>query len=80
MEGGIDTSHVSFVHRYEFDADPSLTVNGHMPSKKYIVGDPNVVFEIKEVPSGLTIFGRRNGEADFDITIVSPNGSFPGSP
>jgi nitrite reductase/ring-hydroxylating ferredoxin subunit len=64
MEGGIDTSHVSFVHRYEFDADPSLTVNGHMPSKKYIVGDPNVVFETKEVPSGLTIFGRRNGEAD----------------
>jgi phthalate 4,5-dioxygenase oxygenase subunit len=64
MEGGIDTSHVSFVHRYEFDVDPSLTLNGYMPSKKYIVGDPNVVFQTKEMPNGLTIFGRRNGEVD----------------
>jgi phthalate 4,5-dioxygenase oxygenase subunit len=64
MEGGIDTSHVSFVHRYEFDADPSLTWNGEMPSKKYIVGDPNVIFQNKVTPSGMTIFGRRNGEAD----------------
>jgi phthalate 4,5-dioxygenase len=64
MEGGIDTSHVSFVHRYEFDADPSLTLNGHMPSKKYIMGDPNVIFTNKVTPSGMTIFGRRNGEVD----------------
>ena len=64
MEGGIDTSHVSYVHRYEFDADPSLTIDGHMPSKKYIVGDPNVVFQTREMPNGLTIFGRRNGEED----------------
>jgi len=64
MEGGIDTSHVSYVHRFEFDADPSLSINGHLPSKKYIVGDPNVVFHVQEKPSGLTIFGRRNGEID----------------
>ena len=61
MEGGIDTSHVTWVHRYEVDVDP---MHMHSAANKYIKADRNVVFEIKEVPHGLTIFGRRMGEPD----------------
>ena len=61
MEGGIDTSHVSYVHRYEVDNDPMH--QGTM-ANHYIKADGNVVFEIEKTPFGLTLFGRRNGEAD----------------
>lgn len=61
MEGGIDTSHVSFVHRFEVDDDPF-----HQGSKAndYIKQDGNVTFEIERHGGGLTLFGRRNGEPD----------------
>jgi phthalate 4,5-dioxygenase oxygenase subunit len=61
MEGGIDTSHVSYVHRYEVDADPM-----HQGTKAldYIKADGNVIFEIEKTQFGLTLFGRRNGEPD----------------
>ena len=61
MEGGIDTAHVSYVHRYEVDTDPM-----HMGTKAldYIKADGNVIFDIEKTPFGLTLFGRRNGEAD----------------
>jgi nitrite reductase/ring-hydroxylating ferredoxin subunit len=61
MEGGIDTSHVSYVHRYEVDHDPL-----HQGTKAldYIKADGNVIFEIEKTPFGLTLFGRRNGEPD----------------
>jgi phthalate 4,5-dioxygenase len=61
MEGGIDTSHVTWVHRYEMDEDP---MHRHSAANKYIKADRNVEFEIEEVPHGLTIFGRRMGEPD----------------
>jgi phenylpropionate dioxygenase-like ring-hydroxylating dioxygenase large terminal subunit len=59
MEGGIDTSHVTWVHRYEVDRDPM-----HMHSKalEYIKKDSNVVFDIEEMPHGLTLYGRRLGD------------------
>ncbi len=61
MEGGIDTTHVSYVHRYEVDVDPM-----HKGTKAldYIKADGNVVFEIEKKPFGLTMYGRRNGEPD----------------
>ncbi|MBU7442608.1 aromatic ring-hydroxylating dioxygenase subunit alpha [Paraburkholderia fungorum] len=61
MEGGIDTSHVSYVHRYEVDDDPM-----HQGTKAldYIKADGNVIFEIEKQNFGLTLFGRRNGEPD----------------
>ncbi|MDB5991292.1 MAG: rieske 2Fe-2S domain protein [Herbaspirillum sp.] len=61
MEGGIDTAHVSYVHRYEVDNDPM-----HKDTKAldYIKADGNVIFEIEKQPFGLTLFGRRNGEPD----------------
>ncbi|HTP62928.1 MAG TPA: aromatic ring-hydroxylating dioxygenase subunit alpha [Burkholderiales bacterium] len=61
MEGGIDTSHVTWVHRYEVDVDP---MHMHSAANKYIKADRNVEFDIEEVAHGLTIFGRRKGESD----------------
>jgi hypothetical protein len=46
MEGGIDTSHVTWVHRYEMDVDP---MHMHSAANKYIKADRNVEFEIEEV-------------------------------
>ncbi|MGV3570641.1 MAG: Rieske 2Fe-2S domain-containing protein [Ramlibacter sp.] len=61
MEGGIDTSHVSFVHKFEVDDDPF-----HQGTKanEYIKKDGNVTFEIERHEGGLTLFGRRMGEPD----------------
>ena len=61
MEGGIDTTHASWVHRFELDQDP---MHKHAKANKYIKADRNAVFDLEESPHGLTIFGRRNGEAD----------------
>ena len=59
MEGGIDTSHVSWVHRYEVDVDP---MHKHSKALDYIKKDSNVIFDIEEMPHGLTMFGRRLGD------------------
>ena len=59
MEGGIDTSHVSWVHRYEVDKDP---MHKHSKALDYIKKDSNVVFDIEEMPHGLTMYGRRLGD------------------
>lgn len=61
MEGGIDTAHVSYVHRYEVDGDP---MHQGVKALDYIKADGNVVFEIEKTPFGLSLFGRRNGEPD----------------
>jgi phthalate 4,5-dioxygenase oxygenase subunit len=61
MEGGIDTAHVSYVHRYEVDVDP---MHQAVKALDYIKADGNVVFEIEKKPFGLTMYGRRNGEPD----------------
>jgi phthalate 4,5-dioxygenase len=61
MEGGIDTSHVTYVHRYEVDEDP---MHKGVKALDYIKADGNVMFEIEKTPFGLTLYGRRNGEPD----------------
>ncbi|HVL55770.1 MAG TPA: aromatic ring-hydroxylating dioxygenase subunit alpha [Burkholderiaceae bacterium] len=61
MEGGIDTAHVTWVHRYELDVDP---MHKHAAANKYVKADRNVIFDVEEAASGLRIFGRRNGEPD----------------
>lgn len=68
MEGGIDTSHVSFVHKFEVDGDPF-----HQGTKanEYIKKDGNVTFEIEQHDGGLTLFGRRNGEPDSNYWRVT---------
>ncbi|MBV9237937.1 MAG: aromatic ring-hydroxylating dioxygenase subunit alpha [Xanthobacteraceae bacterium] len=61
MEGGIDTSHVTYVHRFEVDDDP---MHRDTKANDYIKADGNVIFEIEQNACGLTLFGRRNGEPD----------------
>jgi phthalate 4,5-dioxygenase oxygenase subunit len=61
MEGGIDTAHVSYVHRYEMENDP--TFRG-VKANDYIRADGNVIFDIEKTDFGLTLYGRRNGEPD----------------
>jgi len=60
MEGGIDTAHVSYVHRFEVDNDPM-----HRGTKalEYIKADGNVIFEIEKNDFGMTLYGRRNADA-----------------
>ncbi len=59
IEGGIDTAHVSFVHKFSVDNDPM-----HQGSRAvdYIKADGNVIFDIEKNPFGLTLYGRRNGD------------------
>ena len=61
MEGGIDTAHVSYVHRYEVDGDP---MHQGTRAVDYIKADGNVVFEIEKTDFGLTLYGRRKGDPD----------------
>ncbi|MBV8030780.1 MAG: aromatic ring-hydroxylating dioxygenase subunit alpha [Betaproteobacteria bacterium] len=61
MEGGIDTSHVTYVHRYEVDEDP---MHRGTKANDYIKADGNVIFEVEENDFGCTLYGRRNGEPD----------------
>jgi len=61
MEGGIDTAHVSYVHRYEVDIDP---MHQGARANDYIKADGNVIFSIEKADFCMTLFGRRNGDAD----------------
>ncbi len=61
MEGGIDTAHVSYVHKYEMEQDP--TFKG-VKANDYIRADGNVIFDIEKTDYGLALYGRRNGEPD----------------
>ncbi len=61
MEGGIDTAHVSYVHRYEVDTDP---MHQGVKALDYIKADGNVVFEIEKTSFGMSLYGRRMGEPD----------------
>jgi nitrite reductase/ring-hydroxylating ferredoxin subunit len=61
MEGGIDTSHVTYVHRFEVDDDP---FHRGTKANEYIKADGNVIFDVEKNDFGLTLYGRRNGEKD----------------
>jgi phthalate 4,5-dioxygenase len=59
LEGGIDSSHVSFLHRGDLETDP---VFKGAKGNKYNMGDLMPVFDIVESPGGLYIGARRNAE------------------
>ena len=46
MEGGIDTAHVSYVHRYEVDTDP---MHRGCKALDYIKADGHVEFSIEKI-------------------------------
>jgi phenylpropionate dioxygenase-like ring-hydroxylating dioxygenase large terminal subunit len=69
MEGGIDSSHVAFLHRVDIAEDP--LVSG-AKGNKYNTSDLRPVFEVVESPGGLYIGVRRNAEDDQYYWRVTP--------
>jgi phthalate 4,5-dioxygenase len=63
MEGGIDSSHISFLHRDKDRDDPTLTRKGSAATK-YITGDGAPQFEIVPTEYGMLIGARRKAEED----------------
>jgi phenylpropionate dioxygenase-like ring-hydroxylating dioxygenase large terminal subunit len=59
MEGGIDSSHVSFLHRGDINSDPLFK---GARGNQYNLGDLRPVFEVVESDGGLYIGARRNAE------------------
>jgi phthalate 4,5-dioxygenase len=59
MEGGIDSSHVSWLHRGSLNSDPLFKGAG---GNKYNLGDARPFFEVVEHDGGLLIGARRNAE------------------
>ena len=59
MEGGIDSSHVSFLHRGDINRDPLFK---GAKGNQYNLSDLRPVFEVVESPGGLFIGARRNAE------------------
>ncbi|MDA1184559.1 MAG: aromatic ring-hydroxylating dioxygenase subunit alpha [Acidobacteria bacterium] len=59
MEGGIDSSHVSFLHRGEINKDPLFKGSR---GNQYNLDDARPVFEVVESAGGLYIGARRNAE------------------
>jgi hypothetical protein len=59
MEGGIDSSHVSWLHRDAFHSDPLMR---GARGNQYNMGDAMPQFEVADHPAGLFIGARRNAE------------------
>ena len=85
MEGGIDSSHVSWLHSGDLSRDPLFKGAG---GNKYNVQDKMPVFEVAESDGGLFIGARRNAEDGKyywritpwvmpSFTMVPPRGDHP---
>ena len=85
LEGGIDSSHVSFLHRGDLETDPVFKGS---KGNQYNLGDLMPVFDVVESPGGLYIGARRNAEdGKFywritqwvmpSFTMIPPRGSHP---
>jgi nitrite reductase/ring-hydroxylating ferredoxin subunit len=59
LEGGIDSSHVSWLHRANLDSDPLFK---GAKGNEYNLKDPRPVFDIVPSAGGLLIGARRNAE------------------
>jgi len=61
MEGGIDSSHVSFLHRGDLNSDP---LHRNTEGAKF-AQSTNTVFDIYESPGGLLIGARREADPGY---------------
>src|SRR5262245_42743180 len=59
LEGGIDSSHVSFLHRGDLNTDPMFK---GAKGNQYNLNDARPFFEVVESPGGLYIGARRKAE------------------
>lgn len=57
VEGGIDSSHISYLHRNLADLEPSQSGTGH---RSYTSRDRSPMFTVRETDYGLLIGARRN--------------------
>jgi len=69
MEGGIDSSHVSWLHRGDLAHDPLFK---GAKGNEYNLGDSRPVFEVVESPGGLYIGARRNAENGHYYWRITP--------
>jgi phthalate 4,5-dioxygenase len=85
LEGGIDSSHVSFLHRSDLESDPLFK---GAKGNKYNLSDAQPYFEVVESPGGLYIGARRNAENGHyywritqwvmpSFTMIPPRGDHP---
>ena len=85
LEGGIDSSHVSFLHSGNLNTDPLFKGAG---GNKYNIADKKPVFEVVDNPGGLLIGARRMAEDNQyywritpwvmpSFTMVPPRGDHP---
>ena len=69
LEGGIDSSHVSFLHGGALNRDPLFKGAG---GNKYNMADKRPVFDVIDAPGGLFIGARRNAEDDQYYWRITP--------
>jgi len=69
MEGGIDSAHVSFLHRGNLNSDPLFK---GAKGNEYNLNDPQPLFEVWEHPAGLFIGARRRAEGDSHYWRITP--------
>ena len=69
MEGGIDSSHVSFLHSGSLNRDPLFAGSR---GNEYNLGDPMPEFDVVEFSGGLLIGARRNADAGHYYWRVTP--------
>ncbi len=69
LEGGIDSSHVSWLHRDALHSDPLMK---GARGNQYNMGDMMPVFEIAEHPAGLFIGVRRDAEPGTYYWRITP--------
>jgi phthalate 4,5-dioxygenase len=85
LEGGIDSSHVSFLHGGALTTDPLFK---GAKGNQYNIADSRPVFEVADCPGGLFIGARRNAENGNyywritpwvmpNFTMVPPRGDHP---
>ncbi len=85
MEGGIDSSHVSWLHSGSLDSDPLFK---GARGNKYNLSDKRPFFEVVDADGGLFIGARRNAEDGHyywritpwvmpSFTMVPPRGDHP---
>jgi phthalate 4,5-dioxygenase oxygenase subunit len=85
LEGGIDSSHVSFLHRGDLNTDPLFK---GAKGNQYNLKDSRPVFEVVESPGGLYIGARRNADNGNyywritqwvmpSFTMIPPRGDHP---
>src|SRR5437868_6535062 len=69
MEGGIDSSHVSFLHSGALKRDPLFTGS---KGNEYNLADTRPEFDVVDFPGGLLIGARRNAEGGRYYWRITP--------